>query len=34
MQKRIICLKDKLQAAANQKGVLLDDGDHNDLKNL
>ena len=34
MQKRIIRLKDKLQVAANQKGVLLDEADHNDFKEL
>ena len=34
MQKRIIRLKDKLQVAANQKGVLLDEADYNDFKEL
>ena len=30
----IIHLKDKLQVAANQKGVLPDDADHNDFEEL
>ena len=34
MQKRMIRLKNKLQVAANQRGVLLDDADHNDFKEL
>ena len=34
MQKRMICLKNKLQVATNQRGVLLDDADHNDFKEL
>ena len=34
MQKRINHLKNKLQVAANQKGVILDNADHNDFKEL
>ena len=34
MQKRVNCLKDKLQVTADHKGMLMDDVDHSDFKNL